>query len=70
MMDYQGGDILMGLLFLIVIGVVVYLFVNRSSHQQFFSQQKETPLDILKRRYARGEITQQEYEQMKREIGE
>lgn len=28
----------------------------------------EAPLDILKRRYARGEITGEEYERMKRDL--
>ncbi len=28
----------------------------------------ETPMDILKRRYARGEITREEYETMKKDI--
>lgn len=28
----------------------------------------ETPLEVLKARYARGEITREEYEQMRREL--
>ncbi len=30
----------------------------------------ERPLDILERRYARGEITREEYDRMKQEISE
>ncbi|MEW6568519.1 MAG: SHOCT domain-containing protein [Chloroflexota bacterium] len=29
----------------------------------------DSPLDILRRRYARGEITKDEYEAMKRDLG-
>jgi putative membrane protein len=32
------------------------------------SQSSETPLDILKKRYARGEISREQYEQMKKDI--
>jgi putative membrane protein len=31
-------------------------------------QEQETPLEILKRRYARGEINREEYERMKQEL--
>jgi putative membrane protein len=30
---------------------------------------KESPLDIAKRRYAAGEISQEEYEQLKKDLG-
>lgn len=68
MMDGWGGDIVMWGLLLIVIGVVIYLMVNRSSQQQSFSKDTETPLDIIKKRYAHGEITREEYEQMKHDV--
>lgn len=61
-----GGGALMGLFWIIIIGVVVYFFVNHSRQQQ--SDNRETPLDILNKRYARGEISKEEYEQMKQDL--
>jgi putative membrane protein len=68
MMDRWGGDLFMWILLLVVIGVVVYLLVNRSSKQPFLSKDEETPLEIIKKRYANGEITKEEYEDMKRDL--
>lgn len=34
------------------------------------SQRGETPLEILKTRYARGEINKEEYERMRRKLQE
>ena len=53
----------------IITGVV---FVVRAASQGGVGsppQGAETPLDILKRRYARGEITREEFEEMKRDLG-
>jgi len=36
---------------------------------QVSASQNESPLDILKRRYALGEITQAQFEEMKRVLG-
>ncbi len=33
------------------------------------SQSAESPLDIVKRRYARGEITREEFDTLKRDLG-
>ena len=32
------------------------------------AERQESPLDILKKRYARGEINRQEFEAMKKEV--
>lgn len=56
----------MWLLWIVLIGVVIYFIVDRSRHQK--TNNRETPLDILLRRYARGEISKEEYEQMRKDI--
>ena len=70
MMDWnamRGGGIVMWILFIVVIGVVIYLLVGQAK-QQRPRHDRTDPLDILKTRYARGEISKEEYEQMKQDI--
>lgn len=62
----MGGGPLMWILWILVIGVVIYLLVNYSKKQT--SEHEETPLDILQKRYAKGEISGEEYEQMKYDL--
>lgn len=64
-----------GIFWLIIIGLVIWLIINSSkrSHYNYnyppqFQNQQETPLDILKKRYAKGEITKDEFDQMKKDL--
>lgn len=41
---------------------------NDSDKPSNHSQGAETAIDILKKRYAKGELTREEFEQMKRDI--
>jgi putative membrane protein len=68
--DGMGWWMLFGSIWFIVFwGAVIYFAfwaVSRITRDQ---RREDTPLEILKRRYARGEISREEFEQMRREIG-
>jgi putative membrane protein len=79
----MGGGILAGFVLLVVfvlvvIGIVVAIVwlarqnagspMNKTTYSSHTSQ--NDALDILKRRYASGEITKDQYEEMKKDIGQ
>ena len=81
MMGFGGfGLLFMLLFFILVIGAAVALVsllfprpANPANHNQTRTHQpppsaNDSALDILKLRYARGELTREEYELMKEDI--
>jgi putative membrane protein len=67
-----GGAMFDGIGTLLLWGVIIVLlvllawgFIGRSRSQ---SLPRSTPLDILKERYAKGEISRDEYEQCKKTL--
>jgi putative membrane protein len=48
--------------------ILCALYLMRRFRERISGGQVERPLDILKRRYARGEITRQEYERTKKDL--
>lgn len=66
MMGYGYGGIFMWLIWVFVIAAIVYLIVSQGKKRG--GPEPESPLDILKKRYARGEITREEFETMKKDI--
>ena len=65
---YGYGGIFMGILIIIVIGVVVYFIIQSTRAKTSGGPLQETPQDILKKRYAKGEISKEEYERMKNDL--
>lgn len=64
MMGYLGwGGMLIGLFVLVLLVAVLY-FVVRAVGRKPNNTSIESPLDILKKRFAAGEITHDEYEKM------
>lgn len=50
---------------LIIILLIVFAVKNNSNQEK---QSSESPLEILKKRYAKGEITKEQFEAMKKNI--
>jgi len=63
-----GGGVAMMILWVILIVVAVYLLV-RFLQRERGAAPHETPLQILQKRYAQGEISKEQYEQMKKDLG-
>lgn len=70
MMNYGfgHGGMFMGMIFLIIVAVASYFIIQSAISKGAGSQVLETPLDILKKRYAKGEITKEQFEQMKKDL--
>lgn len=64
-----GGMLMMLVFWALVIACVVMLFrwLGRSKRTEF-SGHRETPLDILKKRYALGEIGKDEFDRIKKDL--
>ena len=61
---------MMGFDLLLLVGVIAYVLGWRPQFNQTGSAPtSQTPLEILKARYVRGEITREQYEAMKADIG-
>jgi putative membrane protein len=58
-------------LFLVVIAAIVLLvlWITRTTRTTQAAAQAQAPLDVLKARYARGEVTKEQYEEIKKELG-
>ncbi|NOZ14159.1 MAG: SHOCT domain-containing protein [Acidobacteria bacterium] len=74
---WMGGMWIFPVIMIVVMLVVVYLIFGRGNfrspccgHEHYYGGVKDSlsARDILKKRYAAGEITKEEFEQMKRDI--
>ena len=78
-----GGIGFMGMifgkvLFALIIAAIIILIVklvrrgghyHGHCHEYYHGENKSGVLDILKERYAKGEITKEQYENMKKDLG-
>ncbi len=65
--DYNGFGNIVWLIFLIGVIVLIIWFIYKLTRKR---EESETPISILQKRFAKGEITKKEFNDMKEEIGE
>ena len=67
MHPWFGGGYFMWILLIVLAAVVIYLVLQPRKGGGPVSS-AETPMDILKKRYAAGEITKEQFEDMKKDL--
>ncbi len=55
--------------FIVAVGLGIIWLVRQPGHSKSSTSAAEPPGEILKRRYAQGEITGEQYEAMKHQLG-
>ena len=71
MMGGFGTMFLMPILWIVVIGLIIWAVtaaVRRPGDSDTMSRTADSALEILKRRYARGEIRKEEFEEKKKDL--
>ncbi|MBT8764078.1 SHOCT domain-containing protein [Desulfohalobiaceae bacterium Ax17] len=64
MVGYPFGGAVMMIFILVAVALIVYFLVKKNS------QKEANAMDILKKRYARGEISKEEFQKMKEDLEE
>jgi putative membrane protein len=67
-MGYGYGGGFMWLIVLVLVGVVIYFWFQVSKSKGSDDSIIETPLDILKKRHAKGEIDKEEFHRKKKDL--
>jgi len=68
MMGYGYGGGFMWLIGLVLVGAVIYFLLKASKSKGSNGSVMETPLDILKKRYAKGAIDKEEFDRRKKDL--
>ena len=65
---YMGAGLIMWIPLVVLAILLIYLVFQSSKSNGSNRTHQETPLDILKKRYARGDITREQFEQIKKDL--
>jgi putative membrane protein len=68
-----GGGLLMALVCIVFVGLVIWgiaMLIRHTGDHSTTPTPKQTPLDIAKERYAKGEITKEQFEQIKKDLNQ
>jgi putative membrane protein len=58
------------LVIIVAAGVLLYSFCRRRGGAPLLGRREDDPVEIARRRYAKGEISREEFEQIKRDLEE
>lgn len=50
--------------------IIIFWWLSKGEKFGYKTNTKEPPLDIIKKRYARGEITKKEFDKLKKDLSE
>ena len=72
MMGYGSyGGLFMWLIWIVITGLIAYFIIGWSQKKNRpAAPAAEKPLEILKRRYAAGEISKAEFEELKKDVAD
>lgn len=56
------------LVIIVAAGVLLYSFYRRQGGGAVFGRREDDPVEIARRRYAEGEISREEFEQIKQDL--
>ena len=67
-MNWGWGGGFMMIFWIVLLAVLIYWIIRAAQRTGNPPSQSESALDILKKRYARGEISEEEFEEHKKEL--